>query len=426
MMTMGIKFMGDVPFKEIYITGLIRDAEGQKMSKSKGNVLDPVDLIDGISLEALLEKRTAGLMQPQMKARIEKQTRKHFPEGIEAHGTDALRFTFAALASTSRDICFDVSRMEGYRNFCNKLWNASRFVMMNMEGYDASAPKSFGMAEKWIWSEFNQTVAAVEKHMAQYRFDLVAQDIYEFVWDTYCSWYVEFAKSALETDDETLKQGIQHTLISVLEKILVLAHPIIPFITEEIYQQVRVYTANSAESIMQLSYPEVDAALEDQDALTQVAWLKGVITGIRTIRSEMNIKPSAKIPLLLKYASELDVTYLSGMRAIIQNMTRVNAITVLSETDRLPATAVSIVGKLELHIPLEGLIDVEAEKIRLNKESEKLDKELSRILGKLSNERFVANAPEDVVAKEKAKCVELQDKKEKLAVQLDKITATTV
>jgi valyl-tRNA synthetase len=428
MMVMGLKFMGEVPFKEVYMTGLIRDAEGQKMSKSKGNVLDPVDLIDGISLETLLEKRTASLMQPQMKPKVEKQTRKEFPNGIEAYGADALRFTFAALASTSRDICFDVSRMEGYRNFCNKLWNASRFVMMNLEGYNphASIQKEFGVAERWIWSEFNTTVASIHKQMTLYRFDLVAQNIYDFVWNTYCGWYVEFAKSALIHANKAQKQGIQYTLISVLEGILKIAHPIIPFITEEIYQQVKVYTGSEVESIMLQAYPSVDVSLEDREASADVQWLQAVIVGIRTIRSEMNVKPSIQIPLLIKNAGEKDLSCLKSMQSMIQSMTKVKSIELLSDNDKVPASSVSVIGRLELYIPLAGLIDVAAEKNRLGKESGKLDKELDRILKKLSNERFVANAPEAVVQKEKDKCTELKDKKEKLAAQLDKLIATSI
>ncbi|MBK2124139.1 valine--tRNA ligase [Fangia hongkongensis] len=426
MMMFGLYFMKEIPFKDIYITGLIRDAEGQKMSKSKGNVLDPVDLIDGIDLGSLIEKRTSSLMQPQMKAKVEKQTRKHFPNGIEAYGTDALRFTFVALASTSRDVNFDVARMEGYRNFCNKLWNASRFVMMNLEGFDVTYKNKhaldMGVAERWIWHQFNQTVALSHKHIESYRFDLLAQSLYEFVWNQYCDWYVEFAKALLNDPKttENKKQAIQYTLIKVLEGILALVHPVIPFISEAIYQEVKSYTKNTKDSLMLVKYPEVDVTLEDQRACEELEWLQKVITAIRTIRSEMNVKPSVSIPVYFKNANEVLTSRIEKLSDIIAQMAKVADIHINVEA---PLSATNIVAGLEIHIPLEGLIDLDAERARLDKEKLKLDKEISRIQGKLNNQKFVANAPEAVVIKEKEKLANYELTKTKLQTQFDKLSA---
>jgi valyl-tRNA synthetase len=423
MMVMGLKFMEEAPFKDIYITGLIRDSEGHKMSKSKGNVLDPVDLIDGISLEDLIRKRTSGLMQPKMKSKIERQTRKHFPEGIDAYGTDALRFTFAALASTSRDICFDISRMEGYRNFCNKLWNASRFVLMNMEGYEhiSEIKKEFRETDRWIWSELNKVVADVHKQMKNYRFDLVAQYIYDFVWNIYCGWYLEFAKSSIESASLEQKQGIQFTLISVLDKILKLAHPIIPFITEEIYQQITPYLSDAGDSIMVQKYPGVDLTIEDKAAVLEVEWLQRVIVSIRTIRSEMNVKPSKAVPLIVKNATNLDKKYFVAMSDMLKSLAKIESVVFVCDGDNLPASAVSIIGELEVHIPLAGIIDIKAERSRLDKEISKLSIELLRIEKKLSNDRFVSNAPIEIVEKEKLKYKDFEENKVKLQMQIDKI-----
>ncbi|WP_234366861.1 valine--tRNA ligase, partial [Francisella tularensis] len=283
MMMFGMYFMNDVPFRDIYITGLIRDSEGQKMSKSKGNVLDPVDLIDGISLDELLKKRTTGLMQPQMKAKIEKATKKEFPEGISAYGADAVRFTYAALASTSRDISFDTARVEGYRNFCNKLWNASRFVMMNLDDYKVCDNYELGVADKWIWSVLNTATADVHRHLANYRFDLVTNTIYDLVWNNYCDWYVEFAKVALKDDSlsEQQKNGVKYTLTKVLENILALAHPLIPFITESIYQQLKAHLNDAKDTIMDVSYPVATQALEAPEAEKAIVWLQNVVTTLR-------------------------------------------------------------------------------------------------------------------------------------------------
>ena len=408
MMMFGMYFMDDVPFKDIYITGLIRDSEGQKMSKSKGNVLDPVDLIDGISLEGLVAKRTTGLMQPQMQAKIEKSTRKEFPEGINAYGSDAVRFTFAALASTSRDISFDTPRVEGYRNFCNKLWNASRFVMMNLDGYKVCDNYELGIADKWIWSALNNAVSDIHKHIANYRFDLVANTIYDFVWNNYCDWYVEFAKVSLK--DESLsdaqKNGVKYTLAKVLENILALAHPLIPFITESIYQQLKAHLNNVQSSIMDVAYPQFDENLQDAKSVDSILWLQTITNAIRNMRSEVGIKPSLKIDLIIKELDSNSEELLNSTQMFIKALARIKSITI----NATPPTSLSQIAEgIELNIPLEGLVDVKQELARLDKELEKLAKEVERVEKKLSNERFVSSAPEAVVAVEKDKLAKYKD-----------------
>ncbi|MED7819836.1 MULTISPECIES: valine--tRNA ligase [unclassified Francisella] len=408
MMMFGMYFMNDVPFRDIYITGLIRDSEGQKMSKSKGNVLDPVDLIDGISLEELLKKRTTGLMQPQMKAKIEKATKKEFPEGISAYGSDAVRFTYAALASTSRDISFDTARVEGYRNFCNKLWNASRFVMMNLDEYKVCDNYELGVADKWIWSVLNNAVADIHRQLANYRFDMVANTIYDLVWNNYCDWYVEFAKVALKDDSlsEKQKNGVKYTLTKVLENILALAHPLVPFITESIYQQLKTHLDNAKETIMDVSYPVDTQDLEAPEAEKAIVWLQNVVTTLRNMRSEVGIKPSLEISLIVKDVADTDKEYLAQTEGFIKALARINNI---EFNDNPPTSLSQIVEGLELNIPLEGLVDIEAEKARLDKELDKLKGEVDRVQKKLSNERFVSNAPEAVVAVEKEKLARYQE-----------------
>ena len=408
MMMFGLYFMKDIPFKDIYITGLIRDGEGQKMSKSKGNVLDPVDLIDGITLDALLEKRTTGLMQPQMKAKIEKATKKEFPEGISAYGSDAVRFTYAALASTSRDISFDTARVEGYRNFCNKLWNASRFVMMNLGEYKVCNNYELGVADKWIWNELNTAVADIHKHIANYRFDLVANTIYDFVWNNYCDWYVEFVKVALKDGSlsEKQKNGVKFTLAKVLENILTMAHPLIPFITESIYQQLKAHLDNAQDSIMDVAYPTEKAELVDTKSAEIVAWLQKVVNTLRNMRSEVGLKPSLEIPLIIKDIAPTDKANLEQTESFIKSLARINNI----EFNANPPTSLSqIVEGVELNIPLDGLVDVGQEIARLDKELDKLQKEVERFEKKLSNEKFVASAPEAVVAVEREKLAKYKE-----------------
>lgn len=356
-----------------------------------------------------------------MKARIEKQTRKHFPEGIAAFGADALRFTFTALASTSRDVNFDISRMEGYRNFCNKLWNASRFVMMNLEGFDQSNEnRVFGVSEKWIWHRLNHTVAEVHQHIAQYRFDLLAKVIYTFVWHDYCDWYLELAKAKLSRQALTLqeRQGVQYTLVTVLEEILKLAHPLIPFITEEIFHEIKPYTGNKTASLMIARYPVFDKKLENADSAKHILWLQKVIVAVRTVRAEMNIKPALKIPLYFKNASTLDLKRIEQAMPFIQSMAKVAAVHVKEVP---PVSATQIVDGLEIHIPLAGVIDAQSECFRLEKSQRKLENEIKRIEQKLANCQFVDNAPIAVVEKEKVKLQAYRETFQKQAVQLEKL-----
>ncbi|MFV9972210.1 MAG: valine--tRNA ligase [Francisella endosymbiont of Hyalomma asiaticum] len=408
MMMFGMYFMNDVPFRDIYITGLIRDSEGQKMSKSKGNVLDPVDLIDGISLDELLKKRTTGLMQPQMKAKIAKATKKEFPEGISAYGADAVRFTYAALASTSRDINFDTTRVEGYRNFCNKLWNASRFVMMNIDSYKVCDNYELGVADKWIWSVLNTAIADVHKYLANYRFDLVANTIYDIVWNNYCDWYIEFAKVDLKDESlsQSQKNGVKYTLTKVLENILALAHPLIPFITESIYRQLKAHLDDAKDTIMDVSYPVANQDLWASEAEKAITWLQNVVTTLRNMRSEVGIKRSLEISLIVKDVEDKDKEYLAQTEGFIKALARVNNI---EFNDNPPTSLSQIVEGLELNIPLVGLVDIEAEKARLDKELNKLKGEVTRVEKNLSNERFVSNAPEAVVAAEQEKLAKYQE-----------------
>ena len=420
MMMMGIKFMDDVPFKEVYIHGLVRDAHGQKMSKSKGNVLDPIDIIDGIELDALVEKRTAGMMQPQLAAKIEKATRKEFPDGIPAHGTDAMRFTFASLATTGRDINFDMNRIAGYRNFCNKLWNAARYVLMNTEGEDTGIDNNdveLSLADRWIISKLQETEQAVTRGIDSYRFDLAAQAIYEFVWDNYCDWYLELSKPVLNsnTANESAKRGTRRTLVRVLETTLRLAHPIMPFITEEIWQTVAPLAGKTGPSIMRQPYPHADESKIDADAVSEMEWVMQFITGIRSIRSQMNIAPKKQLPVLLKDASSDDKNKLDNNRGFLSKLANLESIELLR--GEAPATATALIGKMEILIPLEGLIDKDAEIKRLDKEIAKLEKLIKQSSGKLDNESYVSKAPEEVVQKERDKLAEFEQALEQLQSQ---------
>ncbi|MFC6441080.1 valine--tRNA ligase [Bowmanella sp. JS7-9] len=429
MIMMTKKFTGKIPFKEIYITGLIRDEQGNKMSKSKGNVLDPIDLIDGIELDTLVEKRTAGMMQPQLAEKIAKRTREQFPDGIAAYGTDALRFTFAAMASTSRDINFDMGRVEGYRNFCNKLWNASRFVLMNTEEQDTGKDGGemvLSLADKWIWAKFQQTLQTFEQALGTYRFDLAAQAVYEFTWNQFCDWYLELAKPVLNADSSTeaQKRGTRHTLVNVLESLLRLMHPIMPFITEEIWQRVAPLTSVSGEnSIMMQPFPQFDASKLDEAALADIEWVKQVIVGVRNIRGEMDIAPSKPLNVLLKNATSDDLRRSEDNRLLLTKMARLESMDILPAGEKGPASASAIVGEMEVLIPMAGLIDKDAELARINKALEKLQGDFNRTNGKLSNEAFVGKAPEAVIAKERAKLAEFQLQIDKLNEQKATIEA---
>jgi len=431
MIMMTKKFTGKIPFKDIYITGLIRDENGDKMSKSKGNVLDPIDLIDGIDIESLVTKRTAGMMQPQLAEKIAKRTRKQFPDGIQAYGTDALRFTFAAMASTSRDINFDMARVEGYRNFCNKIWNASRFVLMNTEEHDTGRDGGdmvLSMADRWIWAKFQQTLVEFEKALEDYRFDIAAQTVYEFTWNQFCDWYLELTKPVLNNDasTEAEKRGTRHTLINVLESLLRLLHPLMPFITDTIWQRVVPLSALKVEegaSIMVQAFPEVEAAKQDHNVLADIEWVKKFIVGIRNIRGEMDISPNKPLNALLKNVSDEDARRLDAAKAFLDKLSKLETVTILKDGEQAPASATALVGEMEILIPMAGLIDKDAELARITKAMEKIEKDVSRTRGKLSNEKFVSNAPDEVIEKERGKLDEGEKALAKLKEQFETIKA---
>ncbi|MCX2779026.1 valine--tRNA ligase [Microbulbifer thermotolerans] len=428
MMMLTLYFKKEVPFHTVYVHGLVRDSQGQKMSKSKGNVLDPIDLIDGIDLESLVQKRTTGMMQPHLKEKIEKQTRKEFPEGIAAYGTDALRYTYYSLASTGRDIKFDVGRIEGFRNFCNKIWNASRYVLQNCEGHDCGQDGSgdfeLSLADRWIISQLQRTEKAVREAMDSYRFDLASQALYDFIWGEYCSWYLELSKPVLwdENASNAIKKGTRRTLIRVLETTLRLAHPLMPFITEEIWQRVKDLAGASGETIMLQPYPEPNDHKIDTEAEAAIAWLKQVIEGVRNIRGEMNISPAKKIPLLLRNGSQRDEALLEQARSLLLKLASLESITWLADGESAPASATALVGDMELLVPMAGLIDVQAETARLQKEIDKLAKERSRLENKLENPKFVDKAPAEVVAKERDKLADVLSAQARLQQQLEAIS----
>ncbi|WP_449427655.1 valine--tRNA ligase [Rhodanobacter umsongensis] len=396
-------FTGQVPFREVYINAIVRDAEGQKMSKSKGNTLDPLDLIDGIELEPLVAKSTKSLLIPQVREKVEKRVRKDYPEGIPAIGTDALRFTFAALASYSRTINFDIKRAEGYKAFCNKLWNAARFVLMNLPEGEIAAPAGTPVteAERWIFTRLKQTLGEVEQHFITYRFDLLAQSLYEFVWNEYCDWFLELSKPALNGDDANAAASTRHTLLVVLESVLRALHPIIPFITEEIWQSVAPKLKLTDNSLMQRPWPRADEIAADDAATAEIEWFKNVLNGIRKIRSEMNIPPAKTIPLLLADGDARDRARVMKFAAQISFLARTEVPQWIEVGAEEPAAAAAVVGTLRVMIPLAGLIDLGAEKTRLAKEISRIEVEIKKCEGKLGNANFVANAPAEVVAQER-------------------------
>ncbi len=432
MIMMTMYFMKDedgkpqVPFKYVYVTGLIRDESGEKMSKSKGNVLDPLDMIDGIELEDLVQKRTGNMMQPQLAQKIEKRTRKAFSEGISAHGTDALRFTLYSLASTGRDINWDMKRLEGYRNFCNKIWNAARYVLMNTEDHDCGQndkPYELSLADKWIVSKLQECEAQVEKHVSEFRLDLASQSLYDFIWNEYCDWYLELSKPILTNESSSQEQltGTRRTLVRVLEAILRLSHPFLPFITEEIWQRIAPLAGKQGDTIMTQDYPVADPSRIDNNALGDIEWLKGVIVGIRNIRGEMDISPGKPIPVFLHNGSDEDKKRFESNKAYISALAKLESMEWL--TGEAPLSATQLVGSMEVLVPMAGLINVEAEVARLTKELDKAAKEIGRLNGKLNNEKFVGNAPDDVVAKEKAKLADAESSYKILNDQVEKIKA---
>lgn len=426
MIMMGLKFTGQVPFREVFITGLIRDSEGQKMSKSKGNVLDPLDLIDGVSLDELLRKRTYGLMQPAMAQKIEKNTRQQFPEGIAAYGTDALRFTFCALATYNREIRFDLGRLEGYRNFCNKLWNAARYVLMNTEGKDTGSNNlKLSLPDQWILSRLQTAIQTAHDALKNYRFDLFSQAIYDFTWNEFCDWYLELSKpiltSASSTDDEL--RGTRNTLVTVFETLLRLLHPIMPFITEEIWQRIAPLAGKSGKSIMLEAYPQFAAALKQDAVEAELEWLKNVIVAVRTIRSEMNIAPGKPLTILLCKGTAIDREWFTRHERLVMSLARLASATWLAADETPPESATALVGELEILIPMAGLIDKQEESDRLSREIAKLKKEVERAESKLQNASFVDRAPQDVVEKERARLLEVKVTLTKLENQLEKIAA---
>ncbi|KGJ94918.1 valine--tRNA ligase [Colwellia psychrerythraea] len=422
-----------IPFKKVYMTGLIRDENGDKMSKSKGNVVDPLDMIDGISLEDLLQKRTGNMMQPKLAKKIEKLTKKEYPNGIEAHGTDALRFTLTSVATTGRDISWDMKRLEGYRNFTNKLWNASRYVMMNTEEFDCGQASENGapgemelsLADRWIIGQFEQTVKTVHEAFDTYRFDLASQALYEFTWNQFCDWYLELTKPVLFKGNETQQRGTRHTLVNVLEGLLRLMHPIMPFITETIWQRVQPLSdfEKVGDSIMIQAFPQFDESKCDQQAIDDLEWVKQFIVAIRNIRGEMDISPSKELPVLLKNVSDIDLRRLSNNEQFLLTLAKLESITVLADDDQGPASASAVVGDLSVLIPMAGLIDKEAELARLDKAMEKLEKDAARTRGKLGNENFVGKAPPAVIEKEKAKLAEAESALVKMLEQKEQIAA---
>lgn len=417
-----------VPFKTVYVHGLVRDGEGQKMSKSKGNVLDPLDLIDGVDLETLVQKRTFGLMNPKQAAKIEKSTRKEFPEGIQAYGTDAVRFTFCALANTGRDIKFDMKRVEGYRNFANKIWNGTRFVMMNVEGQTIGSEARqdlWELPEQWIVSRLQKAEQAVQQAFATYRLDLAAQAIYEFIWNEYCDWYVELTKPVLNDENvsEERKAEVRRVLLAVMEASLRLAHPIMPYLTEEIWQTLAPKLGISGETIMLAQYPVADEAKINEQAEADMQWLQGLIGAVRNIRGEMGLGNARLLPVLLQNTTEAEKAQITRIEALFKALAKVESITFLADGEQPPLSSSSVVGHVSVFVPMKGLIDPKAELGRLQKDLDKVQKQHDQIANKLSNEGFVAKAPAAVVEGEKVKLAEFADQLAKIKENMEQIAA---
>jgi valyl-tRNA synthetase len=420
MIMMGLHFMGDVPVREVYVHGLVRDGEGQKMSKSKGNVIDPLDIVDGIDLPSLLTKRTTGLMQPHLAPTIDKATRKQFPQGIEAHGTDALRFTFASLATQSRDIRFDLARVAGYRNFCNKLWNAARFVLMMCEGKPLAAAdtRSDNLIDRWILSRLGAALRTTEQGFADYRFDMAASALYEFTWYEFCDWYLELAKPVLQSEDEAAAQATRRTLLTALETLLRALHPLMPFITDEIWRRVAPLAGAAGETIMLAQWPDSASLPEDAAASSDVDWLKGVILGLRQIRGEMDISPARRLSVLVQSASSADAARFTQHAALLSRLAGIDSTRLLTANETAPPSASAVVNNLTLLVPMQGLIDPAAELARLKKKQEKNDQEITRARAKLANPNFVDHAPPEVVATERERIAQFEQISQSLARQI--------
>jgi valyl-tRNA synthetase len=426
MIMLSTHLTGQVPFKTVYVHGLVRDGQGQKMSKSKGNVLDPLDLIDGIELDALLAKRTGGLMQPKMAEKIAKQTKAEFPEGIASYGTDALRFTFCSLASTGRDIKFDMGRVEGYRNFCNKLWNAANFVLENTDDQDTGIngePVELSSVDRWIISALQRTEQEVSRQLDNFRFDLAAQALYEFIWDEYCAWYLELVKPVLwdETASVERQRGTRRTLIRVLEVTLRLAHPFMPFITEEIWQRIKAQAGVSGETIMLQPWPVANESRIDAAAEADIEWVKALMLGLRQIRGEMKISMAKRIDIIVQNANSEDLRRLDDNAPLLSKLAKLESVRILAAGEVAPMSATALVGDMQVLVPMAGLIDKDAELARLDKEILRLTGEVQRVGGKLSNEGFVAKAPAEVLDKERAKLAEAEQALSKLVEQREKI-----
>ena len=427
MIMMGLKFIGRVPFQEVYIHGLVRDKDGQKMSKSKGNILDPIDLIDGIDLNSLIKKRTEGLMQPQLEPFITSDTKKEYPSGIPEFGTDALRFTFASMATTGRDVRFDLKRIEGYRNFCNKLWNAARFIMMNTEGVklhgNETNPEDMSLADIWIQGKLHSLIKSVEKNITNYRIDLIANSLYDFVWHDYCNWYLELSKSILKNDDQSKleqKQATQLNLLSTLDATLKCLHPIIPFITEELWQTINTDPTKS--SIMVEKYPNANDFIVDQPALDQMDWLIAFVVNVRQIRSEMNISPKIKIPVLLQDASNEDLNLIKESKIYITNLAGIAEIKTIDE--KPPIAAIALLKGMKILIPLEGIIDIEFERKRCKKKLNRIKKELHLMKNRLKNKEFIAKAPKDVVENLRSQSENMTQDKIKMEEQIKMLSSS--
>jgi valyl-tRNA synthetase len=428
MIMMSTHLMGEIPFKTVYVHGLVRDGQGHKMSKSKGNVLDPLDIVDGIDLETLVQKRTSGMMQPKLAEKIAKQTRAEFPDGIASYGTDALRFTFCSLASTGRDIKFDMGRVEGYRNFCNKLWNATNFVLENTDGKDTGVNDEavdLSAVDRWIISALQRTEAEVTRQLDNFRFDLAAQALYEFVWDEYCAWYLELVKPVLWDENASVERqrGTRRTLVRVLEAILRLAHPFMPFITEEIWQRIKALAGKSGDTIMLQPWPEAESAKVDAAAEADIDWVKTLMLGVRQIRGEMNISMAKRIDVILANANADDLRRLADFEPLLAKLAKFESIRVLDAGAVAPLAATALVGDMQVLVPMAGLIDKDAELARLDKEIGRLQGEVKRVGGKLSNASFVDKAPAEVIEKERAKLAEAEQALAKLAEQRGRIAS---